>query len=1152
MPVAAFYDASPGYTVAQSSSLFPVLIDPGGNPNTVQQYTVSWGDGSATETDPGSATSFTHIYSSEASNGYTATVTATGSDGTYTDTPVINEVAPTLALTGPAPANEGSTFTLTAAMTDGDTGENYSWQIDWGDSSDVQTLTAPAGSFTYVYSEAGTYTVSALVSETDDAAGQGDFGSATVSVNEANPAYSAPAVPSTVSEGATATVTPSFSDPGGDPLDNLTVVWGDGSTDAYNGSPATAAHQYAEAGTYTATSVFSTEDGLYSATTTITATEVAPVVSPFFTSATYTEGTVCQLNVDFTDTGSKDSPTGYTIVWGDGQTDSSGTNPDPQGVFTHTYTEASPAGGYTVTATVTADDGAYSATTGVTILDATPALTLSGLGAAVSGQPYTLHAFFSDPDGDPAVSYTVDWDGSGTVQTFTSPTFIHSYPTAYWPQVATVTVATEDNPAGAATASYTIGVVSPGGDGAAFITGSSSVSEGATYSATAIFTDPVQVPNGFTAGAFWTVCWGDGVVDGPTTYPLESTFPLAHSYAEAGTYTMTIGATYEDGSDPNHVTYDYEATQVTAVTISEVTPHISASGDTTATVTGDKYSLYPSFHDSGSADIPRKWTVTWGDGQAQLFYGGPVGGTVTHIYASAGGYTPSLSVVSDDGTYSATTNVTIGQPVMNVIQGDGTPMNHDDQHDMGAFLVLNNDDDGGNYEASGNPIPDLSYTTSQSYADPDLLQVSLQPLPAAVGGTYSLAWNTTDFRAWKDPYKSAQLTNGTTFSATAANSVAYLEAIAVPQTNSDVLAENWQGGPGGALVVGLVDNAKLKVLTVNGPQNVPAYGTYSYSVSGGVPHNKANSWKITDGLVTGTNPVDSRTFIQWTKANAGTAGWVGKADFVIAEKAANYEVHAMSPNVVNVVVTTPNNAFVPGHVTDADKFTKEANNQRKQVSSGDITQNPPEPGLAWAASVTLNGPNNNAGVKRIMVGFVQNATQFTHHGTYSAGAQVFTMTSRLQSAPGAKAILDEVAGATRPWYANGATFLPTSNDPAKDTAIIRANDRPFDGPPLFRRQRGGGVLNHMYLEYDFELDVVGQTQDDANGSKRVFVKQSNAVWKFNGDGAVDSQRNYKWTPDAEAKDTPPTAWSAQITTGEMPVVSEPIFNDLLHNNDIFR
>jgi len=1167
-PVAAYYDAGGGYTVGQAFTLSPVFIDPGGQ-GSASGYTLSWGDGSGSQNFPGSATSFTHVYSSEASSGYTATVTATTSDGTYTDTPVINEAAPTLSLSGGASVNEQSAYTLTASVTDGDTGDTYTWDIGWGDGSGDQTFTAPAGSFVYVYAEPGTYSITALVSEGDDSAGQGALGSATVSVSEVNPVYSVTASSSSVTEGTDLTLTESFSDPGGDSLDNLSVAWGDGNIDVYSILPhATYDHTYAEAGTYSATSVFSTEDGLYSVTTTISASDATPNFS-VSTPGTLSAGGTCLLQGAFFDPGSNDTPSQWTIVWGDGNTDTFGANPDYRGAFTHTYSEPSTGSGYSITATVVTDDSTYTAMASQPVVEAISTLNLSGLHGAIGGQAYTLQAFFTDPANDPATGYVVDWN-DGTTQTYSGPILTHVYPTMYEFSTfaPTVTVATDDSTT-AAVSTVTLQVDSPGGQGGSLsVSANSPLAEGADYDLNATFSDPVQVSNGFPAGAQWTVCWGDGSLSGAGS--LSSPVPsisLPHVYAEAGTYQATIGAEYEDGSDPNDLTAIYEVKAVRTVIVNEVTPTLTVSSNGTATVTGDAYALMPTFTDPGSHDMPQKTTISWGDGATQIFFGPGVPATLTHLYttASTSGtvYSPGVSVVTDDGTYSATTSVTVGQPIMNVIQGDGTAMNHDDQHGMGAFVVLNNDDDGGNYDGSGNPIPDLSYTTSQSYADPELLQVSLQPLPASVGGTYSLSWNTSDCRVWADPYKSSQLASGATFSATAARSV-YLEAIAVPQTNTDTLEEDWHGGPGAVQVAAKVDNAGLKTITVRGPQNVPAYGIYSYTASGPVPEGvSADSWSITNGSVTGNNPKADRTNVQWTMQNAGTAGWVGKVDFVIGEKFGQFKITPRSVNVVNIVVTTPNNAFTNGTPKDGGFYNHNGILTKKVLSADPNAAPPQNVGLGWKAAVTLNGPHNPS-VSRIEVGFVQNVTGFTNNGdkyTYvgkKTGHAVSTLNR--QNA----ATLDQAPiGGMRPnaqyanvWYSNVVNGFYTSvflaSNPQNNTASVTLNsdDTPFDGPPtlVLRQFR----LVHMTLEFDFELDVCAQTQDPANGANQVYVKQSSVNWSFNGSGTTDPQQNFPWTGDQGiAKVTPPTAWSAQIQTGATPGITKLNFNQEIDGGEAF-
>ncbi len=54
--------------------------DPGDD--TIAQWTINWGDGSAVETVPGTATSATHVYADGTRN-YTILATATDEDGTY-------------------------------------------------------------------------------------------------------------------------------------------------------------------------------------------------------------------------------------------------------------------------------------------------------------------------------------------------------------------------------------------------------------------------------------------------------------------------------------------------------------------------------------------------------------------------------------------------------------------------------------------------------------------------------------------------------------------------------------------------------------------------------------------------------------------------------------------------------------------------------------------------------------------------------------------------------------------------------------------------------------------------------------------------------------------------------------------------------------
>src|SRR5439155_3255570 len=143
------------------------------------------------------------------------------------------------------------------------------------------------------------------------------------------------------------------SDPDGDAL---TYAWsfGDGSS----GTAVKPSHTYANNGAYPVTLTVTDTHGAASAavTTTTTIANVAPAVSAG-ASQTITMGTSFALNASFSDPGLNDTPWAYTIAWGDGspQTTGSATSQSSPITAAHTYTAA---GTNTVAVTVTDKDGA--------------------------------------------------------------------------------------------------------------------------------------------------------------------------------------------------------------------------------------------------------------------------------------------------------------------------------------------------------------------------------------------------------------------------------------------------------------------------------------------------------------------------------------------------------------------------------------------------------------------------------------------------------------------------------------------------------------------------------------------------------------------------------------------------------------------------
>ena len=84
----------------------------------------------------GNPSSVTHTYADGTRN-YTISATATDEDGTFnagnTVAVTVNNVAPTLAISGATSVNEGSLYTLNLSSTDPGADTISQWTINWGD-----------------------------------------------------------------------------------------------------------------------------------------------------------------------------------------------------------------------------------------------------------------------------------------------------------------------------------------------------------------------------------------------------------------------------------------------------------------------------------------------------------------------------------------------------------------------------------------------------------------------------------------------------------------------------------------------------------------------------------------------------------------------------------------------------------------------------------------------------------------------------------------------------------------------------------------------------------------------------------------------------------------------------------------------------------
>jgi hypothetical protein len=1127
--VPTFYNTGPdGFVPGQAYALTPTFSDPDGS--TPISYYVNWGDGSAVQTYGGSATDFTYVYPSASGSPFYCTVLVTAADGTFTDTPVIAEVAPTLSISGPSSITEGSVYTLSDSVSGPSAGDTYDFSIDWGDGSAGEDPTAPpGGTFTYVYDEAGTYTIDVVL--TDDTSGEGDEQELTVAVQQATPTYSVMA-PSGVTEGIAADFTDTWSHPAGHTLDNLTVDWGDGQTDAYYGDPHTETHTWETAGNYNVTETFSDDEGDYTFVDAVTVAVNTPTISiPNPTGVS--EGQTFFLNVGYTDPATGEDPATYVVTWGDGQSDTYTTNPDYGNDFPHMYTTH---GLHSLTLAITTDEGnQFTATSNVSVQQTGVFFSPQFLGFALDGSEYTLFSGFVGPAGQ-SPTYIVNWGDGQPTYSGANPNPTHAY--AYVPDNTlnndvdsfTLTVSEDD---GTWTSYGQVDVHPTGGEGTLSMTGDSTATIGQWCTVTGTFNDndqpfPQFDPPGATEFA---ISWGDGNIQYPF---LPGNPPFAtgsvsdsHEYTLPGNYTVAMYAIYDDSSSPPvYPTWIALATHTIAV--GDITPSLSISGDTTAAVTGYTYTLSRTFKDPGNNHTPSEWTISWGDGTSTVYSGNP--STFTHVYTTASTtgttYTIGATATTSGGssTYTATASVVIAQSMMHALEWSGAEMDHNAQHSSGAYVA-----------------EDTSPTHALT-SDPALLEVTFDLLPASVGGNYVLAWDTGDIRVWYDPFKQNQITSGYSFAAgNGPLAPVYVEGIHKSLSDKvDQLTLSWRSSDG-SRNVSKVDYANMTVIEFSGPQDVPALGSYTYGVAGAIPANDQSAdWGVSGGAITAKNggsKAPTRAQIDWN-GSPPNSGWVGTAYYDIDNFELPYPV-----NVVGFAINSSGgNSFATGTPSVIDGTQHFATDiDVKQVASSTGSGK----GLVWNAAVTLNGPNGNAGVTKMRVGFVQNIVQVTNDGIYSDGTTLHSTLDSLISPT--KPILDVFQGQFvpgTPWYSNLSNALWTPSSPSSAATTLTSFDSPHTGVPTVH---GSADLQQINLVFLFNLYVCIQTLDSDNNAMSVYVPVANAAWSFNGDAVIDKLG--KWNIRDDAKDSAPAGWGG---SGGSPVTSGGLFNFALNNSQRWR
>ncbi len=418
-PVAPTVQISGDSTVDEGA---PYTLDLSGvesDGESINGWTIYWGDGSAAQLISGNPTSITHVFGpGSGRQSYSIQAIATDPEGTYysnSQTVAITAVPPTLSISGPSTIDQGSTYTLnlSAAETSGDTVSG--WSINWGDGS-TQTVEGNQPFVTHVYTTASPSSdPDTIIATATDQDGQYSA-TQTVAVTAVPPVITVVGS-STDNQGDTYTLDFAAYESDGDTVNSWSVNWGDGQTDTYGGTTTSATHTYVAgpnpgSNTYTITATATDIGGSYAGTQTVTVQSVAPaaIISGNSTSAPNQPYTL-DLSAPETD---QDTISSWTINWGDGsQPETVSGNPSS---LTHSFTLPNGAASQTfvITAAASDQDGTHASNSlPVTVAAPVPTVTISGASAVNLGQEYTLNLASQASDGSSITGWTINWgDGS--------------------------------------------------------------------------------------------------------------------------------------------------------------------------------------------------------------------------------------------------------------------------------------------------------------------------------------------------------------------------------------------------------------------------------------------------------------------------------------------------------------------------------------------------------------------------------------------------------------------------------------------------------------------------------------------------------------------------------------------------------------------
>jgi hypothetical protein len=461
-----------------------------------------------------------------------------------TTTLTVNNVAPTITVTGAGSASAGDVYTLNFSATDPGQDTISGWDIDWGDGSSHTATAGNATSATHVFGTAGATTVTVSATDEDGTYHQ----TKSVTVSAVTPTVTLTGDTS-VDEGSVYTL--GFSSTNSNIRNGWTIDWGDGETDFEDTSTSSETHTYVDNGSYTITVGAITDDTEGDSTLNLTVNNVAPTIAITGTPASSAEGTGITLGSTESDPGANDTETYAWSVTKDGNAYTLPNNVTTNGTgltFTPRHT-----GSYVVNLTVTDNDGGATTvhSSAIDVTSVTPTANITGApnGAINEGDTVSLTMNPSDAGVDEVFSYA--WSVTQDNNFYTLPDNVATdqagfsfVPDDNGSYVVTC-IATDDSNASVTvhTAAITVNNVHPG----ATISGVSvnDINEGDTVNLSAAGTDAGSADLDTLTYA-WTVTKGGNAFTLPNNVATNlSTFSFVPTDNE--TYVATVVVTDKDG-----------------------------------------------------------------------------------------------------------------------------------------------------------------------------------------------------------------------------------------------------------------------------------------------------------------------------------------------------------------------------------------------------------------------------------------------------------------------------------------------------------------------------------------------------------------------------------------------------------------------------